>query len=136
MTCDVHDRGRQWYLHRTHPPTQRVLRRRLLRDPDANGRRTLRVGETAGPDLSEHAPELRLTLGSPLRQTTASPRRHRRRPGWLVAWAARSGRPDRCTEVDSPGRGPDGSVSRHVLGRTIRLCLPGRPGLRMLPPFG
>src|SRR4051794_41481178 len=60
MTCDVHDRGRERYLHGTRPPTQRVLRRRLLRDPDANGRRTLRVGETAGPDLSEHAPEFQL----------------------------------------------------------------------------
>src|SRR4051794_24852388 len=73
MTCDVHDRGRERYLHGTRPPTQRVLRRRLLRDPDANGRRTLRVGETAGPDLSGHAPEFRLTLGlvAALRQTTA-----------------------------------------------------------------
>src|SRR3954454_16226913 len=68
MTCDVHDRGRERYLHRTRPPTQRVLRRSLLRDPDANGRRTLRVGETAGPDLSGHAPEFRLTLGNPLRR--------------------------------------------------------------------
>src|SRR3954451_16245518 len=61
MTCDVHDRGRERYLHRTRPPTQRVLRRRLLRDPDANGKRTLRVGETAAPDLSDHQPKFRLT---------------------------------------------------------------------------
>src|SRR3954447_14136056 len=80
MTCDVHDRGRERYLHGTRPPTQRVLRRRLLRDPDANGRRTLRVGETAAPDLPEHAPELRLTFGDPaaLWQTTASQRLVRR----------------------------------------------------------
>src|SRR3954451_7008235 len=62
VTRDVHDRGRERYLHRPRPPTQRALRRRLLQDPDANGQRTLRLGETAVSGLSEHSPELRMTL--------------------------------------------------------------------------
>src|SRR4051794_29317540 len=105
MTCDVHDRGRERYLHRTRPPTQRVLRRRLLRDPDANGRRTLRVGETAAPDLPEHAPELRLTFGDPaaLWQTTASQRLVRRD-------CARSRRRGTPTYPVSPGPEADSAA--------------------------
>src|SRR3954453_9342806 len=68
MICGVHDRGRQRYLPRTRPPTRRVLRRRLLQDPDAIGQRNLRVGEPAGPDLSEHSRKLGLNLEDSVRR--------------------------------------------------------------------
>src|SRR3954451_5886362 len=141
MTCDVHDRGRERYLHGTRPPTQRVLRRRLLRDPDANGRRTLRVGETAAPDLPEHAPELRLTFGDPaaLWQTTASQRLVRR--DRAVAPSGHADVPDESGAGGGPRRGERGR--RKLRQRPIRMgaygwlgCRPGPVHLWLTGPAG